>query len=71
MAAAGRPRADINMDEVVDMRRLGLRWQLIADRLQVHINTLTNWRRNVSFVDLEEPLIVVDDDELDAVVPRH
>jgi len=68
MAAAGRPRADINVDAVVDMRRLGLQWQLIADRLQVHINTLTNWRHAVSFVDIEEPLIVVDDDELDAVI---
>ena len=69
MAAAGRPRADINMDEVVKMRRLGLRWQVIADRQKVHINTLTNWRRENGFEENDDnPLFEVDDDDLDVIV---
>lgn len=63
----GRPRLEIAIEKVQEMRDRGLRWIFIAALLDVHPNTLLNWRKEHSF-DQEDPLVETNDQELDEVM---
>jgi len=66
---AGRPRAEINVAVVTEMRALGFNWVMIAAHIGVHIDTLLKWRSREKFDGGEDdPLEEVTDEELDEIM---